>query len=102
MTSIDNPDYWALLGLSPESNAEELKSAFKREARRWHPDLNTNKKDAEERFKWINEAYLVLSDPKKRFEWERSGRPTIQIEMRPKQTQKMIPIQSRNALILFV
>lgn len=72
MTYIDNPDYWSLLGLSPDSNANELKSAFRREARRWHPDLNGDDSHAEERFKLVNEAYAVLSDPLKRKTWENS------------------------------
>ncbi len=71
--------YWSLLGLQPGSDANQLKQAFKREAMRWHPDLNKNDKNAEERFKWINEAYKVLSDPKSRFEWETAGRPAIEI-----------------------
>ncbi len=71
--------YWSLLGLSPGSDSNQLKQAFKREAKRWHPDMNINKRNAEERFKWINEAYLVLNDPKKRFEWELAGRPTFEI-----------------------
>ena len=72
--------YWSLLGLPPGSSADQIKGAFRREARRWHPDLNANNRNAEERFKWINEAYLVLNDPQKRFEWEVAGRPTFQIE----------------------
>ena len=81
MTSAANTfTYWSLLGLPPGSNAAELKLAFKREAKRWHPDLNNNNKNAEERFKWINEAYLVLSDPKKRFEWETAGKPSFEIK----------------------
>ncbi len=72
--------YWSLLGLSPGSNSEQVKKAFKKEAKRWHPDLNKNSKNAEERFKWINEAYLVLNDPKKRFEWEIAGRPGFEIK----------------------
>ena len=78
--SADTFTYWSLLGLAPGSNSEQLKQAFKREAKRWHPDLNSNSKNAEERFKWINEAYLVLSDPKKRFEWEIAGRPSFEIK----------------------
>ena len=42
MTSIDNPDYWKLLGLEPDSSQEQLKRAFRQEARKWHPDLNGN------------------------------------------------------------
>ncbi len=72
MTSIDNPDYWSLLGLTPGSNPEQLKRAFRREARKWHPDLNGNDIQAEERFKLVNEAYAVLSDPLKRKAWEDS------------------------------
>ncbi len=71
MTSIANPDYWSLLGIKPGSNQSELKAAFRREARKWHPDLNGNNLKAEERFKLVNEAYAVLSDPVKRASWER-------------------------------
>ena len=70
MTSVAEPDYWSLLGLSPESDAAQLKRAFRREARRWHPDLNGNDPIAEERFKLVNEAYAVLSDPRRRKAWE--------------------------------
>ncbi len=73
MTSIDNTDYWSLLGLSPGSNPDQLKRAFRREARKWHPDLNGNDLNAEERFKLVNEAYAVLSDPLKRKLWEDSS-----------------------------
>ena len=70
MTSIADLDYWSLLGLPPGSNNEELKQAFRREARRWHPDLNGNDPYAEERFKLVNEAYAILSDPRRRVAWE--------------------------------
>ncbi len=70
MTSTGKPDYWSLLGILPTSDSDKLKIAFRREARRWHPDLNINDKNAEERFKLVNEAYAVLSDPRKRSFWE--------------------------------
>jgi len=70
MTTTVEPNYWSLLGVSPECDASELKLAFRKEARKWHPDLNKNDLNAEERFKLINEAYAILSDPKKRNEWE--------------------------------
>ena len=79
-SSADTFTYWSLLGLTPGSDSDQLKKAFKREAKRWHPDVNRNDQSAEERFKWINEAYLVLSDPKKRFEWELAGRPSFEIK----------------------
>ncbi|MFN7899790.1 MAG: DnaJ domain-containing protein [Synechococcaceae cyanobacterium] len=63
-------DHWEVLGLNPGADADALKQAFRREARRWHPDLNANDSVAEERFKRINEAYAVLSDPKRRQAWE--------------------------------
>ncbi len=77
MTSTAEPNYWSLLGLEPDSDAEALKRAFRREARRWHPDLNANDQQAEERFKLVNEAYAVLSDPKRRRSWEtRASQPS--------------------------
>ena len=74
MTSTAEPDYWSLLGLGPEADADQLKRAFRREARRWHPDLNGNDPVAEERFKLVNEAYAVLSDPRRRRAWEQGDR----------------------------
>ena len=72
MTSTAKPDYWSLLGLQPGCDRKQLKRAFRREARRWHPDLNKNDAYAEERFKLINEAYNVLIDPRRRAAWEGS------------------------------
>jgi len=59
-------DYLSILGLSNDFDDKELKKAFRREARKWHPDLNKNDLNAEERFKLINEAYEYLRDPNKR------------------------------------
>ncbi len=64
-------DHWAVLGLEPGADADALKRAFRRQARRWHPDLNDNDPVAEERFKQVNEAYAVLSDPRRRRAWQR-------------------------------
>lgn len=63
-------DHWQALGLEPGADAQTLKRAFRALARRWHPDLNANDPVAEERFKRINEAYAVLSDPRRRQAWE--------------------------------
>ncbi|WP_353292619.1 DnaJ domain-containing protein [Synechococcus sp. M16CYN] len=76
MTSTADPDYWSLLGIQPDSDADQLKRAFRREARRWHPDLNGDDPSAEERFKLINEAYVVLNDPQRRDAWQK-GRGVI-------------------------
>lgn len=70
MTTSAEPDYWSLLGLEPGAAPDALKRAFRREARRWHPDLNGNDHHAEERFKLVNEAYAVLSNPDRRKEWQ--------------------------------
>ncbi len=63
MTTTSKKDYLSILGLSPDFDDKELKKAFRREARKWHPDLNKNDLNAEERFKLINEAYEYLRDP---------------------------------------
>ena len=73
MTITVEPNYWSLLGVSPECDSSELKAAFRKEARKWHPDLNKNDVNAEERFKLINEAYAILSDPNKRIAWEKKN-----------------------------
>ncbi len=66
MTISSKTDYLSILGLSIDFDDLELKKAFRREARKWHPDLNKNDINAEERFKLINEAYKFLRDPQKR------------------------------------
>jgi len=63
MTTSSKKDYLSILGLSPNFDDKELKKAFRREARKWHPDLNKNDLNAEERFKLINEAYEYLRNP---------------------------------------
>ena len=66
MTTSSKKDYLSILGLSYEFDDTDLKKAFRREARKWHPDLNKNDINAEDRFKLINEAYEFLRDPDKR------------------------------------
>lgn len=68
--TLRSTDYWAILGLEPGADASTLKRAFREKARRWHPDLNGSDPVAEERFKQVNEAYAVLSDPRRRRAWE--------------------------------
>ena len=79
MTTTVDPNYWSLLGVSPQCDPSELKAAFRKEARKWHPDLNKNNINAEERFKLINEAYAILSDPNKRAAWEKKNKKNIDI-----------------------
>ena len=68
MTTSSKKDYLSILGLPYEFDDIELKKAFRREARKWHPDLNKNDINAEDRFKLINEAYEFLRDPARRVE----------------------------------
>jgi len=66
-------DYYKLLGVSRSASKEEIGKAFKKLARKYHPDLNPNDKEAESKFKEINEAYEVLKDEKKRKLYDQFG-----------------------------
>jgi curved DNA-binding protein len=66
-------NYYETLGVSKTASADEIKSAFRKLARKHHPDLAKDKKAAEEKFKEINEAYEVLSDPEKRKKYDEYG-----------------------------
>lgn len=70
---MDRPDYYAILGVARDAKEADIKKAYRRLARKNHPDINPGDKAAEERFKRIQEAYDVLSDPKKRGIYDRYG-----------------------------
>ncbi|GIW07733.1 MAG: molecular chaperone DnaJ [Dehalococcoidia bacterium] len=66
-------DYYAILGVPRTATEKEIKSAFRKLARKYHPDVNPGDKSAEERFKEINEAYEVLSNPESRKKYDQYG-----------------------------
>lgn len=66
-------DYYATLGVAKAATAKEIKQAYRKLARKFHPDVNPNDKKAEARFKDINEAYEVLGDPEKRKKYDELG-----------------------------
>lgn len=66
-------DYYAILGVPRNATEKEIKQAYRRLARKYHPDVNPGDKSAEEKFKEISEAYEVLSDPEKRAKYDQYG-----------------------------
>jgi curved DNA-binding protein len=72
-TATDFKDYYAVLGVSKTATPEEIKRVYRKLARNYHPDLNPGDKDAEAKFKDLNEANEVLSDPEKRQKYDQFG-----------------------------
>src|SRR5512136_1867250 len=66
-------DYYEVLGLKKGASADEIKKAYRKLAVKYHPDKNPGDKAAEDRFKEINEAYAVLSDPQKKAQYDQFG-----------------------------
>ena len=66
-------DYYEVLGLQKDASEDEIKKAFRQLAKKYHPDLNPGDKEAEAKFKEVNEAYEVLSDKEKRQRYDQFG-----------------------------
>ena len=69
----DKRDYYEVLGVSKNASEDELKKAYRKLAKKYHPDLNPGDKEAESKFKEANEAYAVLSDAEKRKNYDQYG-----------------------------
>ncbi|MHA1792122.1 MAG: molecular chaperone DnaJ [Promethearchaeota archaeon] len=73
MNENNKRDYYEVLGINRNATQDEIKRAFRRLAKKYHPDMNPDDKDAEEKFKEINEAYSILSDKEKRVRYDQFG-----------------------------
>jgi molecular chaperone DnaJ len=80
MATTANKDYYATLGVKKTATSDDIRKAFRKAARKWHPDVNPNDKRAEEKFKEISEANDVLSDEKKRKIYDQVGFYSDQID----------------------
>src|SRR2546423_5340989 len=69
------PDYYKTLGVDKKATADEIKKAYRKLARQYHPDRNPDDKKAEERFKEVSQAYDVLGDPEKRKQYDSGTGP---------------------------
>lgn len=77
---MEKKDYYEVLGVRKGAAQDDIKKSFRQLARKYHPDLNKGSREAEEKFKEINEAYQVLSDPQKRAQYDQFGHTAFKPE----------------------
>jgi curved DNA-binding protein CbpA len=70
---MDYKDYYQILGVERSASADDIRKAYRKLAMKYHPDRNPGNKQAEEKFKEMNEAYQVLSDKEKRARYDQLG-----------------------------
>jgi len=88
-------DYYKVLGIDKKASVEEIKKTYRKLARKLHPDLNPNDKDAHQKFQQINEANEVLSDPEKRKKYDQYGKDWQHAEQFEQQRQSSSQRQSQ-------
>jgi len=97
-TKTDFKDYYTILGVSRTATPEEIKLAYRKTARKHHPDLNPGDKNAEEKFKDLNEANEVLFDPEKRQKYDRFGQhwnqPNYSETPAPKESSRELNVEN--------
>ena len=85
---MSNQDYYKTLGVAPDASLEEVKKAYRKLARKYHPDVNPGNKEAEDKFKAISEANEVLSDPEKRKIYDEFGYEGLRAGFDPEQARQ--------------
>src|SRR5277367_3727122 len=97
MATTQIKDYYGTLGIKKTASAEEIRKAFRKLARKYHPDVNPNDKKAEEKFKELSEANDVLSDEKKRKVYDQVGFYSDQIDPARAEAYARQQANARNA-----
>lgn len=92
---MDHIDYYKTLGISKSATAAAIKSAYRKLARKYHPDLNPGNKESEKMFKEVNEANEILSDPEKRKKYDQVGTEWKHSERYEQASQQQRPSSDR-------